>query len=294
MSAMWSYFLRLLWRSLLDAPSLLSSNWAGLWFSILIFLLSQLRQLRKYGWGQLKMDWKENIGFGALVLIVAWAMVWGISVVRNIYRDHQELTERLKKAQEAERDARSEIETTRPFVVIEELSPSDIKMRVMADRRNKVLPDGAYSSSYVFTQAPNTEAMEYRVRNLSNTVPARTLTFYERVSIVNPDGSETNVPLESSLPEQIVLMPETTVLRLLKIPSGTLYTAPKKPAGSVRIKLLATFRGRQTDPHIYYYKVVLRVDRFATVEEMNSKRTGGTKTEMTDEGVMNNINELLK
>lgn len=99
LGAMWMHLWRLLWRALLDTPSVLSSNWVAVVFSILVFGILQLRQLGKYGLSQVIKEWKENVGFGVVVVVAAWSLVFWISVVNTIYRDHQSLVAKRKEAE---------------------------------------------------------------------------------------------------------------------------------------------------------------------------------------------------
>jgi hypothetical protein len=59
----------------------------------------QLRQLGKYGLSQVIKEWKENVGFGVVVVVAAWSLVFWMSVVNTIYKDHQSLVAKRKAAE---------------------------------------------------------------------------------------------------------------------------------------------------------------------------------------------------
>ena len=124
---MWTHQLRhLLWRSVLDTPTLLSSNWFAVGFSLLLFVAPQLRGLAKHGWKQALKEWKENFGFGALVLLVGWLGVFLVSMSQHIYRDHQDLAgQNESRIQQLKVVARERDEWKDKYEQLKQLKPKE-------------------------------------------------------------------------------------------------------------------------------------------------------------------------
>jgi hypothetical protein len=96
--------------ALKNTPSLLSSNWAGVLVSVLIFLATfVLRVTRKESWktarnwGErltaVRGDWKQNARDGALVVLIAWTLVFLASLVKTVYTDHKTLSDQVDHLQ---------------------------------------------------------------------------------------------------------------------------------------------------------------------------------------------------
>jgi hypothetical protein len=90
-----THFLHLLVRSFATLPSALGSNWLGLLFPFIVFLLTQgvLGFARGKAW--MKAHWQENLLWGFAVAGAAWTGLFLWSVVTVTYGDHEDLNKHI-------------------------------------------------------------------------------------------------------------------------------------------------------------------------------------------------------
>jgi hypothetical protein len=188
----------------------------------------------------------------------------------------------------------AEAHVERPYVLIEELSPAQIRARAMAIPSNPVLPEGAYERAYLFGKAPTGEALFYNYRNIGK-VPARDIKHYPKIAIVDEQGRETPVSLPpSEFKGGTLLFPEQFATYTVIIPDGTVFTGSAPPRGTIRIRLILTYSGQESDRSLYFYEVVLKGRRYANPEAMSQSAIGGIAFESMNEGIVKNLDELLR
>jgi hypothetical protein len=122
--------------------------------------------------------------------------------------------------------------------------------------------------------------------------PARNVLHYQRATAIG-GGSEEEIQFSPSQTQREVLIPDQSSMYQLEVPRGTFITNIPNESRSIRIQLLITFTGQPSDRNTYFYKVVLVARRYSDVEEMN-RYFGNIRTESTDEGVVNNLGDLLR
>lgn len=190
-------------------------------------------------------------------------------------------------------EAQNKLDQLRPYATIEELSSAQIRARAMANPGNKVMPEGAYERGYVFGKTPNGETLIYNYRNVGK-IPAKGITHYQKVIVLDEGGVETVVPITSTTNTKgELLYPDQFATYVVIVPSGTVFTGSTNAKGSVRIILLMTYAGKDSDKNVYFYKVVLKVGRYANPEAMNQTAIGGLSVESRDEGILKDLNGLL-
>jgi hypothetical protein len=89
-------------------------------------------------------------------------------------------------------------------------------------------------------------------------------------------------------------MPGQYITRQQVIPKGTMFTGINAADGAVRIKLTVTFTSSRDINTTYFYQVALVARQHRNIEDMNRAAMGGLKTESTNEGVVANLDDLLK
>jgi low affinity Fe/Cu permease len=77
-------------------PSSLGSNWLGLLFPLLVFLLTQAISGFVNGLQYMKDHWKKNIILGFAVAGAAWTCLFGWCVITTVDADHGELNARVR------------------------------------------------------------------------------------------------------------------------------------------------------------------------------------------------------
>jgi hypothetical protein len=171
---------------------------------------------------QLKIDWRDLGLAGIGLLVEALALLYGVSVltlaaaalfwfaIRGYRRERKPnvpatlrfhivsaillvigttvIPIGIKILMERRAVQSNPIETIRPYVSIEELTPTQIRAWALADARNKVLPQGDYDRGYVFGLTSNEEFLLYNVRNLSPTVPAHNLIPHACIVLIRDNG----------------------------------------------------------------------------------------------------------
>lgn len=94
---MWIHLFRLLGKALAGMPSIISSNWTAVFLSAAIFLLSQTLLLSTKGWAAMKRQWAESVAIGIISIIGGWILLYGWSVVKTVYADHQSLIQNVQQ-----------------------------------------------------------------------------------------------------------------------------------------------------------------------------------------------------
>jgi hypothetical protein len=77
------------WRGLTTAPPIISNNWSGVAFAVVVFCMNELNNVRRHGWPTTKRAWVGDMASSAGVVIVAWI---GLAVLNSIYlvsEDHR-------------------------------------------------------------------------------------------------------------------------------------------------------------------------------------------------------------
>jgi len=92
-----THFVNFLVRTFEGMPSRIGSNWGGLVFTAVLFLITELVLWR---WGEVKVRWGWNTLIGFAVAVIGWTLLFCVSAVLTIYDDHENLAgaaARIKK-----------------------------------------------------------------------------------------------------------------------------------------------------------------------------------------------------
>ena len=103
------HFFNLLKHSLYAMPGLVSSNWLGWAWGLFVFAVYEILALLVRGWQDMKQRWKQNVGMGIGAAFLGYVVLFGISVVKSVYDDHQSLVAKIAELQGRKADARNEI-----------------------------------------------------------------------------------------------------------------------------------------------------------------------------------------
>ena len=87
MSHAYTHIWHLLWRSLVDFPSVISGNWISVMLPVVVFSIKEINTLRQGGWSAVsKQIERDTLVMGGIYfLLFSWV------VVQTIYRDHEVL-----------------------------------------------------------------------------------------------------------------------------------------------------------------------------------------------------------
>jgi len=88
MFLMLSHFIDLLFRSGETMPSRVGSNWGGVFFTLVIFALTEFLLWK---WGEKSNRWGRNAAIGLGVVFVGWFGLFLVSAFLTVYDDHQNL-----------------------------------------------------------------------------------------------------------------------------------------------------------------------------------------------------------
>jgi hypothetical protein len=124
------FYRDLIVRTLWALPSLVSSNWLAVIFSIFVFLGLFLYQVRQQsGFKNLKtvkdkvkavgQHWKENAWDGVKVSLFAWIILFGWGLITTVYQDHDEQARTNERL--AEENKTLEIDSARKEKTIADL-----------------------------------------------------------------------------------------------------------------------------------------------------------------------------
>jgi hypothetical protein len=182
-----------------------------------------------------------------------------------------------------EHKLRVKLEQVRPYIVIEEVSPDQIRTAAQRDPRKSIPPESVYGRGYIVGQSPQHDLLLYNVRNAGN-IPARRVLLFPKVTAVN-ENSEEVIPIVPPTGGAKVYLPGQFALYSASVPRGTFFTGLPNERRKIRIELVATYSGQASDKNVYFYKVVLLARRFADVTDMN-KSFGGISVDSTDEGIV--------
>lgn len=220
--------------------------------------------------------------------IVAWSVIFVVAFLVAVHEDHSKLT--LENASITSTLA-SEADV-RPYLLIEDLSPSQVLSVGLSDPRNKIRPAQAYSRGYVFGTTKDREFLLFNTREVGGKTTARNVEYHQRVTVVDPEGVEVDVGLDPAFTGSEVLLPGQSTLRQITFRARTAYTGEARPMGRVRVRLVVTYSGKQSDPSMYFYKTVFIINRQTNTHL--EPEFGGVAVESTDEGVVKDFGQLLK
>ena len=182
-------------------------------------------------------------------------------------------------AWEDEHAVRQQLETVRPYVLFEELSPQQILSWSTSDPRNHNFR--IYDRGWLFPESRINEYFVCNVRNVSKQVVAHSLNYKYSVSVRNKEGKDEPVLTKDVKQEEEVLYPEQYLMQAFEMPLGTIYTGKAVNNETVRITVLVTYRGVESDQNTYYYKAILSIPRAKDPKSMNRYRAN---VELTKEG----------
>ncbi len=95
---MWfSHLLSLLHRAWQTLVSALGTTTLAVIIAVAVFLVTQLIKLRRQGYTGMKENWKSNLRDGVFITAAVWAALFGGSLVKTIYDDHQNLVNANQK-----------------------------------------------------------------------------------------------------------------------------------------------------------------------------------------------------
>src|SRR5437764_5675567 len=92
-----THLAHLLARAFGNLPSSLGSNWLGLVFPFLVFLLTEVVTGFVRGWSNMMSHWKGNLLIGIAVAMFSWISLFLWCVVTTTYDDHMNLTHHIKE-----------------------------------------------------------------------------------------------------------------------------------------------------------------------------------------------------
>jgi hypothetical protein len=191
-----------------------------------------------------------------------------------------------------EREALVELQKIRPYVFIEGIPATMVRAYMLQNPNNTVFPEGAYVPSYLLVRAPDAEALLFNVTNIRD-LTARGLKYFCHVSTIDALGLETQVRLPDIPNVGEVLPPKQSATRRILAPSGTFYSEAKARL-SLRIKLMVTYTGQPSDENQYFYLVVLRTAQLTGPLGTVLPELGNMSIESSDEGIVQNIDDLLR
>jgi len=79
----------LLLRAIVEAPPLVGTNWGGVIFAGVVFVVSEVRSLCKNGFPSTPSAWGKNIWSSFVNAIIAWCLLVGLNVGRIVWNEHQ-------------------------------------------------------------------------------------------------------------------------------------------------------------------------------------------------------------
>lgn len=90
-------------------PALVSSNWLAWGLGLFVFATYELLALVFRGWEDMKLRWKQNVGMGIGAAFIGYVVLFGISVVKTVYDDHQSLVTKVAGLESKKSEARNDI-----------------------------------------------------------------------------------------------------------------------------------------------------------------------------------------
>ncbi len=88
-------------------PQLVGSNWGGLMFAALLFLITEFVLWK---WGEMKTRWGRNTLIGFAIAGIGWTLLFLVAAVLTMYDDHQNLVGATVRIKHSLMD---EVKTTR-------------------------------------------------------------------------------------------------------------------------------------------------------------------------------------
>jgi hypothetical protein len=112
---------------------------------------------------------------------------------------------------------------------------------------------------------------------------------YSKLTLEAADGTKTEIPEQGpTITKSEVVLPGQSLTYKVQVPTGTFYYGN----GNIHAKLIVTFSG-DSDSKKYFYLIVLSMSQFRKPSEMGKARMDAVMTELVDEGVLTDINQLL-
>jgi len=103
------HFVNLVAQAVTDMPSRIGSNWGGVIFSLILFVLAEVFLIFRQG-HKWKQNWLKNALWGLAPVALGWIALFAILFVTTIYDDHQNLVGAAKRIKS---DLRKQLEKTR-------------------------------------------------------------------------------------------------------------------------------------------------------------------------------------
>lgn len=262
-------------------------GWRAIIFSALVVLSSIGITGYRHGATAMKFDVQTAVSalFNALPsTALAFTAVYLLTLLKAPSDQHNEDAAQIRRLQaevtsaQAARDSmKTDLELNRPHVLIDDLPADDIRAMALSNTGNRQRPDLAFSRGYPFVSSEHTEGLLYTASNRGR-LTAKNVRYYHRVLSYGPTGDAEVVATPPEGTGVQALLPGQTVTRQLTYPIGTVYNAEAR--GQVRVVLVVTYSAPVSTHDLYYYKVVLSVDKSPSLRD----QTGGVKIEVTDEG----------
>ncbi len=249
-----------MWDELVALVSALFANTVSLWAGVLGLIATAIGLF----WRNVPSP-KMFLLAGVVALLLSPVFAW---------RDEHRLRLRIEAEQAV----------VRPSVLIEDLSPDQLRAYTLSDPRNAPRPQGYFYRGFMFARSDQSEVLFFNVRNVGK-VPARQLKYQQQMSVVDDkSGKIEPINLRRSTTTSEVLFPEQISTRTISVPAGTFFR--NDAAGKyLRIDLTVTYTGQLRDKNEYFYSIVLKVRPAHDPAEMGRHPVGGVTIESSDEGV---------
>jgi len=76
-------------------PATVGSNWLGVLYPLLLFVVAEGLSVILFGWPSVKENWGKTVGVGFAVVGVFWTCLFLWCAVKTTFADHQKLVERV-------------------------------------------------------------------------------------------------------------------------------------------------------------------------------------------------------
>ena len=167
------YYVGMLWHALLSLPSVFGTTWASILVTILIFVLTLIFKMRRYGINAVKTHWKENIKDGMVVTLIVWSSLFVLNFTKTIYDNHRILLssnkdlraeiEKLQVDNQATVKERKTEPKERPQSQIIKVYTSPPDRRIPATRRDYIVKTLAKNPAKAYVGALSTDREAYEL-----------------------------------------------------------------------------------------------------------------------------------
>lgn len=148
---MWPHFWNLVESSLGYMPSIISSNWKGIFWPAGIFVVGELFRLRTEGWRT--MNWPK-VGRDVILLVCAYIALFGWAVIHTVYQDHETLVARIDALEASAKGPRVVIDGIFSGTTTGKFGSGEILL-VTAEVRNPDSKPHSFGEVNLFVQTPN-------------------------------------------------------------------------------------------------------------------------------------------